>query len=173
MEGTIAWTAAARVNYRRAHEHRQSANDVSDATRTPPSALSMSTLRPAASVSSRGTSLKWKSRFKSCRRKLDAAVEETKKLRREVKAGAPGLHREVTRLRKELSQALAEPSAAATQARKHRLAAQLLRGHDAWPAALAATRSGRLHALEHALAHEVALHLRERRPDLRKGGDQT
>ena len=76
-----------------------------------------------AEVAARTEAGSWKSRFKSCRRKLDAAVEETKKLRREVKAGAPGLHREVTRLRKELSQALAEPSAAATQARKHRLAA--------------------------------------------------
>ena len=76
-----------------------------------------------AEVAARTEAGSWKSRFKSCRSKLDAAVEETKKLRREVKAGAPGLHREVTRLRKELSQALAEPSAAATQARKHRLAA--------------------------------------------------
>ena len=76
-----------------------------------------------AEVAARTEAGSWKVRFKSCRRKLDAAVEETKKLRREVKAGAPGLHREVTRLRKELSQALAEPSAAATQARKHRLAA--------------------------------------------------
>ena len=76
-----------------------------------------------AEVAARTEAGSWKSRFKSCRRKLDAAIEETKKLRREVKAGAPGLHREVARLRKELSQALAEPSAAATQARKHRLAA--------------------------------------------------
>ena len=76
-----------------------------------------------AEVAARTEAGSWKSRFKSCRSKLDAAVEETKKLRREVKAGAPGLHREVTRLRKGLSQALAEPSAAATQARKHRLAA--------------------------------------------------
>ena len=76
-----------------------------------------------AEVAARTEAGSWKSRFKSCRSKLDAAVEETKKLRREVKAGAPGLHREVTRLRKELSQALAEPSAAATQARKDRLAA--------------------------------------------------
>ena len=76
-----------------------------------------------AEVAARTEAGSWKSRFKSCRRKLDAAVEETKKLRREVKAGAPGLHREVTRLRKELSQALAEPSAAATRARKHRIAA--------------------------------------------------
>ncbi len=76
-----------------------------------------------AEVAARSEAGSWKSRFKSCRSKLDAAVEETKKLRREVKAGAPGLHREVTRLRKELSQALAEPSAAATQARKDRLAA--------------------------------------------------
>ena len=76
-----------------------------------------------AEVAARTEAGSWKSRFKSCRRKLDAAVEETKKLRREVKAGAPGLHREVARLRKELSQALAEPSAAATRARKHRIAA--------------------------------------------------
>ena len=76
-----------------------------------------------AEVAARSEAGSWKSRFKSCRSKLDAAVEETKKLRREVKAGAPGLHREVTRLRKELSQALAEPSAAATQARKDRIAA--------------------------------------------------
>ena len=76
-----------------------------------------------AEVAARTEAGSWKSRFKSCRRKLDAAVEETKKLRREVKVGAPGLHREVTRLRKELSQALAEPSAAATRARKDRLAA--------------------------------------------------
>ena len=76
-----------------------------------------------AEVAARSDAGSWKARFKSCRRKLDAAVDETKKLRREVKAGAPGLHQEVTRLRKELSQALAEPSAAATQARKHRLAA--------------------------------------------------
>ena len=76
-----------------------------------------------AEVAARTEAGSWKARFKSCRHKHDAAVEETKKLRREVKAGAPGLHREVTRLRKELSQALAEPSAAATQARKHRLAA--------------------------------------------------
>ena len=76
-----------------------------------------------AEVAARTEAGSWKSRFKSCRSKLDAAVEETKKLRREVKAGAPGLHREVARLRKELSQALAEPSAAATRARKDRLAA--------------------------------------------------
>ena len=76
-----------------------------------------------AEVAARTEAGSWKSRFKSCRSKLDAAVEETKKLRREVKAGAPGLHREVTRLRKELSRALAEPSAAATQARKDRIAA--------------------------------------------------
>ena len=76
-----------------------------------------------AEVAARSDAGSWKARLKSCRRKLDAAVEQTTKLRREVKAGAPGLHREVTRLRKALSQALAEPSAAATQARKHRLAA--------------------------------------------------
>ena len=76
-----------------------------------------------AEVAARSEAGSWKSRFKCCRSKLDAAVEETKKLRREVKAGAPGLHREVTRLRKELSRALAEPSAAATQARKDRIAA--------------------------------------------------
>ena len=76
-----------------------------------------------AEVAARTEAGSWKSWFKSCRSKLDAAVEETKKLRREVKAGAPGLHREVTRLRKELSQALAEPSAAATQACKDRIAA--------------------------------------------------
>ena len=76
-----------------------------------------------AEVAARTEAGSWKSLFKSCRSKLDAAVEETKKLRREVKAGAPGLHREVARLRKELSQALAEPSAAATRARKHRIAA--------------------------------------------------
>ena len=76
-----------------------------------------------AEVAARTEAGSWKSRFKSCRSKLDAAVEETKQLRREVKAGAPGLHREVTRLRKELSQALAEPSAAATRARKDRIAA--------------------------------------------------
>ena len=63
----------------------------------------------------------WKSRFKSCRRKLDGAVEETRELRREIKAGAPGLHREMARLRKELSRALAEPSAAATRARQNRI----------------------------------------------------
>ena len=76
-----------------------------------------------AEVSARSDAGAWKSRFKVCRSKLDAAVEETKKLRREVRAGAPGLHREVARLRKELSQALAEPSAAATRARQIRLAA--------------------------------------------------
>ena len=54
--------------------------------------------------------------------------------------------------------------------------AQLLRGHDARPPAVAATRPGGLHALEHALAHEVALHLREggldlkKRPARRRGG---
>ena len=74
-------------------------------------------------VSARSDAGGWKSRFKVCRSKLDAAVDETKKLRREVRAGAPGLHREVARLRKELSQALAEPSAAATRARQVRLAA--------------------------------------------------
>ena len=76
-----------------------------------------------AEVSARSDAGAWKSRFKVCRSKLDAAVEETKKLRREVRAGAPGLHREVARLRKELSQALAEPSAAATRIRQSRLAA--------------------------------------------------
>ena len=76
-----------------------------------------------AEVAARSDAGSWKARFKSCRSKLDAAVEETKKLGREVKAGAPGLHREVTRLRKELSQALAEPSAAATRIREDRLAA--------------------------------------------------
>ena len=82
-----------------------------------------------AEVAARSEAGSWKSRFKCCRSKLDAAVEETKKLRREVKAGAPGLHREVTRLRKELSQALAEPSAAATQARKDRIAALEAENH--------------------------------------------
>ena len=76
-----------------------------------------------AEVSARTDAGTWKSRFKVCRSKLDAAVEETKKLRREVRAGAPGLHREVARLRKELSQALAEPSAATTRIRQIRLAA--------------------------------------------------
>ena len=76
-----------------------------------------------AEVAARSDAGSWKSRFKACRNKLDAAVEETKKLRREVRAGAPGLHREVARLRKELSQALAEPSAAATRARENRLGA--------------------------------------------------
>ena len=76
-----------------------------------------------AEVSARSDAGAWKSRFKVCRSKLDAAVEQTKKLRREVRAGAPGLHREVARLRKELSQALAEPSAAATRTRQIRLAA--------------------------------------------------
>ena len=76
-----------------------------------------------AEVSARSDAGAWKSRFKLCRSKLDAAVEETKKLRREVRAGAPGLHREVARLRKELSRALAEPSAATTRIRKNRLAA--------------------------------------------------
>ena len=76
-----------------------------------------------AEVSARSDAGAWKSRFKLCRSKLDAAVEETKKLGREVRAGAPGLHREVARLRKELSQALAEPSAATTRARQIRLAA--------------------------------------------------
>ena len=71
-----------------------------------------------AEVAARSDAGFWKRHFKSCRRKLDAAVEETKKLRREVRAGAPGLHREVARLRKELSQALAEPSAAATRTRQ-------------------------------------------------------
>ena len=46
--------------------------------------------------------------------------------------------------------------------------AQLLRSHDARPAALAPARTGGLHALEHALAKEIALHLRERRLDLEK-----
>ena len=76
-----------------------------------------------AEVAARSDAGSWKSRFKACRNKLDAAVEETKKLRREVRAGAPGLHREVARLRKELSQALGEPSAAATRARENRLGA--------------------------------------------------
>ena len=76
-----------------------------------------------AEVSARSDAGAWKSRFKVCRSKLDAAVKETKKLRREVRAGAPGLHREVARLRKELSQALAEPSAATTRTRQIRLAA--------------------------------------------------
>ena len=76
-----------------------------------------------AEVAARSDAGSWKSRFKACRNKLDAAVEETKKLRREVRAGAPGLHREVARLRKELSRALAEPSAAATRIRENRLAA--------------------------------------------------
>ena len=51
-----------------------------------------------AEVAARTDAGAWKSRFKLCRRKLDAAVDETKKLRREVRAGAPGLHREVARL---------------------------------------------------------------------------
>ena len=76
-----------------------------------------------AEVAARSDAGSWKSRFKSCRSKLDAAVEETKQLRREVRAGVPGLHREVVRLRKELSQALAEPSAATTRIRQIRLAA--------------------------------------------------
>ena len=76
-----------------------------------------------AEVATRRDAGSWKARFKSCRSKRDAAIGETKKLRREVKAGAPGLHREVTRLRKELSRALAEPSAATTRIRENRFAA--------------------------------------------------
>ena len=74
-----------------------------------------------AELSARTDAGSWKWRFKSCRSRLDAAVEETKELRREVRAGAPGLHREVARLRKELSQALAVPSAAAIRAQEHRI----------------------------------------------------
>ena len=74
-------------------------------------------------VAARSDAGSWKSRFKSCRRRLSEAEEETKELRREVRAGAPGLHREVARLRKELSRALAEPSAATTRIREDRLAA--------------------------------------------------
>ena len=65
----------------------------------------------------------WKSRFDRCRSKRTAIEEETKELRRAVKAGAPGLHREVERLREELSRALAEPSAAASRARENRAGA--------------------------------------------------
>ena len=65
----------------------------------------------------------WKSRFKSYRSKLDGAGEETKELRREIKAGAPGLHREMARLCKALSRALAKPLATAIRARERRLGA--------------------------------------------------
>ena len=68
-------------------------------------------------------SVSWKSRFKACRSKLDATVEETKELRRQIRAGVPGWQREVARLRKELSRALTEP-----------LAAESLR-EERWPTA--------------------------------------
>ena len=76
-----------------------------------------------AEVAARSDAGSWKSRFKACRSKLESAVEETKQLRRAVKAGAPGMHAEVARLRKLLSQALAEPPVAASKAREQRIGA--------------------------------------------------
>ena len=76
-----------------------------------------------AEVAARSDAGSWKSRFKACRSKLESAVEETKQLRRAVKAGAPGKHAEVARLRKLLSQALAEPPVAASKAREQRIGA--------------------------------------------------
>ena len=75
----------------------------------------------SAELRARSEAGSWKYRFKSCRSRLDAAVEETKQLRRQVRTAAPELHREVARLRKELSQALAGPSAMATRARETRI----------------------------------------------------
>ena len=74
-----------------------------------------------AELSARSDAGSWKSRFKACRSKLDATVEETKELRRQIRAGVPGWQREVARLRKELSRALAEPSAAAMRDRVNRI----------------------------------------------------
>ena len=76
-----------------------------------------------AEVAARSDAGSWKSRFKACRSKLESAVEETKQLRRAVKAGAPGKHAEVARLRKLLSQALAEPPVAASKPREQRIGA--------------------------------------------------
>jgi len=71
-------------------------------------------------VAARTAAGSWKWRFGKCRSKLTAAEAEIKELRRAVKAGASGLHREVARLREELSEALSEPSAAAARARENR-----------------------------------------------------
>ena len=76
-----------------------------------------------AEVAARSDAGSWKSRFGRCRSKRTAIEEEIKELRRAVRAGAPGLHREVERLRKELSRALAAPSAAAARARENRAGA--------------------------------------------------
>ena len=75
-----------------------------------------------AEVAARSDAGSWKSRFGKCRSKLTTVEEEIKELRRAVKAGAPGLHREVERLRKELSKALSGPSAA-SRASEHRIGA--------------------------------------------------
>ena len=76
-----------------------------------------------AEVAARSDAGSWKSRFKACRSKLESAVEETKQLRRAVKAGAPGMHAEVARLRKLLSQAHAEPPVVASKVREQRIGA--------------------------------------------------
>ena len=75
----------------------------------------------SAELRARSEAGSWKYRFKSCRNRLEAAVDETKQLRRQIRTAAPELHREVARLRKELSQALAGPSAAAQRARENRI----------------------------------------------------
>ena len=75
----------------------------------------------SAELRARSEAGSWKYRFKSCRNRLEAAVDETKQLRRQIRTAAPELHREVARLRKELSQALAGPSAAAQRARETRI----------------------------------------------------
>ena len=76
-----------------------------------------------AGLAARSDAGSWKWRFGKCRGKLTTIEEEIKELRRAVKAGAPGLHREVERLRKELSKARSEPSAAASSARENRIGA--------------------------------------------------
>ena len=75
-----------------------------------------------AEVAARSGAGSWKWRFGKYRSKLTTVEGEIKELRCAVKAGAPGLHREVERLCKELSKALSGPSAA-SRASEHRIGA--------------------------------------------------
>ena len=63
-----------------------------------------------AEVAARTDAGSWKSRFKSCRRRLSEAEEETKELRRAAK-DVPSLQSEVARLKTSLSEAGIESSA--------------------------------------------------------------
>ena len=88
-----------------------------------------------AEVAARSDAGSWKSRFKSCRRRLSEAEEETKELRRAAK-DVPSLQAEVARLKTLLSEAGVESSEAGKIEALHKEVAKLRR-------ALATPRAGK------------------------------